>query len=50
VNVYSLDMDEAREIRDQALASLSVLGLEGIKSSSYMNRRLVFTAPRSRHL
>ncbi|MHB9331692.1 hypothetical protein B2M27_09895 [Kluyvera intermedia] len=31
VNVYSLDMDEAREIRDQALASLSVLGLEGIK-------------------
>jgi hypothetical protein len=29
-DVYSLDLDEAREIRDQALASLSVLGLENI--------------------
>jgi hypothetical protein len=26
----TLDLDEAREIRDQALASLSVLGLENI--------------------
>ncbi|MEH3410889.1 tail completion protein gp17 [Phytobacter diazotrophicus] len=31
VDVYSLDVNEAREIRDQALASLSVLGLEHIK-------------------
>jgi hypothetical protein len=31
----TLDLDEAREIRDQALASLSVLGLENIKSFLY---------------
>jgi hypothetical protein len=35
VDVYSLDLDEAREIRDQALASLSVLGLENIKFPLY---------------
>ncbi|MEH0868072.1 tail completion protein gp17 [Phytobacter diazotrophicus] len=30
VDVYSPDIDEARSIRDQALTSLSVLGLENI--------------------
>jgi len=30
VDVYSRDLDEARDLRDQALASLSILGLENI--------------------
>jgi len=34
VDVYSRDMDEARAIRDQAQANLSVLGLENISRFS----------------